>query len=176
VTGTRRGLAPSGSGAVLASGALLGVGTASFVDQAVFHLVLGWHHFWDGSTPHAALVSDGLFHAFGWFATVGGLFLLADLQRACPVSRSRWWGGVLLGLGGFQLYDGLVQHTLLGLHQIRYGVDLLPYDLAWDGVAVALLVAGVVLVARSRRPAREAGAVGVDVDAAPVVPGSGGRA
>ena len=29
----------------------------------------------------------------------------------------------------FQLYDGLVQHKLFGLHQIRYGVDLLVYAL-----------------------------------------------
>jgi uncharacterized membrane protein len=152
MTGARRGLAPSGRVAVLASGALLGVGAASFVDQAVFHLVLGWHHFWDGSTTHAALVSDGLFHAFGWFATVGGLFLLADLQRACPVRRSRWWGGALLGAGAFQLYDGVVQHKLLGLHQVRYGVDLLPYDLVWNGVAVLLLVGGALLVVHSRRP------------------------
>ena len=172
--GARRGLAPSGRGAVVVSGALLGVGAASFVDQAVFHLVLGRHHFWDGSTPHAALVSDGLFHAFGWFATVGGLFLLADLQRACPVSRPRWWGGVLLGLGGFQLYDGVVQHLLLGLHQIRYGVDLLPYDVVWNGVAVSLLVAGVVLVARSRRPARAEGTAAAA--AAPAADGPRARA
>jgi uncharacterized membrane protein len=31
-------------------------------------------------------------------------------------------GGLLLGAGGFQLYDGIVQHMLLGLHQIRYHV------------------------------------------------------
>jgi uncharacterized membrane protein len=29
----------------------------------------------------------------------------------------RWWGGLLLGAGGFQLYDGIVQHKLLGLHR-----------------------------------------------------------
>jgi uncharacterized membrane protein len=36
------------------------------------------------------------------------------------------------------------------LHQIRYGVDLLPYDVAWLVVAVALIVAGVVLLLRNR--------------------------
>jgi uncharacterized membrane protein len=153
VTGTRRGLAPSGSGAVLASGALLGVGTASFVDQAVFHLVLGWHHFWDGSTPHAALVSDGLFHAFGFVAVVSGLFLLSDLRRRRSLVVRRWVGGVLLGAGAFQLYDGLVQHKVFGLHQIRYGVDLLPYDLTWNVLAAVLLVAGAVLT-RTRRARR----------------------
>ena len=44
--------------------------------------------------------------------------------------------------------------TRLGLHQIRYGVDLVPYDVTWNAVAVALLAAGLVLavpVLRARR-------------------------
>ena len=59
------------------------------------------------------------------------------------------------GAGFFQLYDGLVQHKLLGLHQIRYGVDLLPYDVVWIVIAAALLVAGLVLVATTNRTARQ---------------------
>ncbi len=66
----------------LLAGALLGAGVAaSVVDLAVFHLLLHWHHFYDLSTTGVALASDGLFHAFGWFTTVGSLFLLADLRR-----------------------------------------------------------------------------------------------
>jgi uncharacterized membrane protein len=60
-------------------------------------------------------------------------------------------GGALLGWGGFQLYDGLVHHKVLGLHQIRYGVDLLPYDVAWNVAAVLGLVAGATLLLRARR-------------------------
>ena len=54
----------------LTAGLLFGVGLAAFVDETVFHQLLHWHHFYDKSTPQAALVSDGLFHAFGWFGTV----------------------------------------------------------------------------------------------------------
>jgi uncharacterized membrane protein len=57
------------------SGALVGVGVSAFVDETVFHQLLHWHHFYDKSTPDVGLVSDGLFHAFGWFAAVGGFFL-----------------------------------------------------------------------------------------------------
>jgi uncharacterized membrane protein len=32
-------------------------------------------------------------------------------------------------LGGFQLYDGTLQHKWWRFHQIRYHVDILPYDL-----------------------------------------------
>jgi uncharacterized membrane protein len=128
------------------SGVLLGVGFASFVDEAVFHQVLHWHHFYDRSTPAAGLVSDGLFHAFGWFATVAALFLFADLRRRQALDVRRWWAGLLLGAGGFQLYDGTVQHKLLNLHQIRYGVDIAPYDWAWNIVAVLLLAGGAALL------------------------------
>jgi len=130
------------------SGALVGVGVAAFVDETVFHQLLHWHHFYDRSTPAAGLVSDGVFHAFGWIALVAGLFLYADLQRAGGLATGRWWGGLLAGAGGFQLYDGTVQHKLLHLHQIRYDVDLLAYDLAWNAAAVVLLASGLVLLRR----------------------------
>lgn len=133
------------------SGLLLGIGIAAFVDETVFHQLLHWHHFYDRSAPEVGLISDGIFHAFGWFATVGALFLLADLSRRHAVWWTRWLGGLLLGAGVFQLYDGTVQHKLLGLHQIRYDVDLLPYDLTWNIVGGTLAVIGLILVVRTRR-------------------------
>ena len=140
-------------GRVVLSGVLLGVGVAGFVDETVFHQLLHWHHFYDRSTPTAGLVSDGLFHAVSWFATVAGLVLLVDVRRRGRVAAGRWWGGLLVGAGGFQLYDGTVQHKLLGLHQIRYGVDLAPYDWTWNVLAVVLVAAGAALLARARTTA-----------------------
>jgi len=81
---------------------------------------------------------------------VAALFLIGSLRRDRAVHPRRLVGGVLTGAGAFQLYDGLVQHKLLGLHQIRYGVELLPYDLTWNVLAVVLLVVGLVLVGTSR--------------------------
>ncbi|WP_250557248.1 DUF2243 domain-containing protein [Pseudonocardia lacus] len=135
----------------LLAGLLLGVGAVAFLDEAVFHQLLHWHKFYDRASTELGLVSDGLFHAFSWGATVAALFLLGSLRRDRVVDRRRVVGGALVGAGAFQLYDGLVQHKLLGLHQIRYEVDLLPYDLVWNALAVALLVAGLVLVRRSAR-------------------------
>jgi uncharacterized membrane protein len=144
----RQGLA---GGPSMWSGALIGVGIAGFVDETVFHQLLHWHHFYDRSTPAAGLVSDGLFHAFSWFAIVGELFWFADLRRRGTWWNLRWWAGLCLGLGGFQLYDGTVQHKLLDLHQIRYQVVIWPYDLVWDLAAVIALLVGAALLARSRR-------------------------
>lgn len=136
------------------AGALLGAGVAaSVVDLAVFHLILHWHHFYDLSTTGVALLSDGLFHAFGWFVTVGSLFLLADVRRRGPAPWGRWAGGLLTGLGGFQLLDGVLLHKVLRIHQVRYDVDLLLYDVTWIGTAVLALAVGLGVLHRTR-PAR----------------------
>jgi uncharacterized membrane protein len=136
----------------ISSGALFGIGLAAFIDETVFHQLLHWHHFYDRSTTAAGLISDGLFHAFGWFAVVVGLFLLLGVRRQGRPAWGRWIGALLLGAGGFQLYDGTVQHKLLGLHQIRYHVNVVPYDITWDITAVIMIGIGLVLVLRHRRP------------------------
>jgi len=141
-------------------GILFGCGIIAFVDEVVFHQLLHWHHFYDRSTRAAGLVSDGVFHAFSWFATVASLFLFADLRRRNALLTRRWVGGILVGIGAFQLFDGLVQHKLLDLHEIRYGVDLLPYDLWWNAAGLAALIAGIVVLVRAQPLRRRAGAAG----------------
>ena len=133
------------------SGFLFGVGLVAFIDEAVFHQLLHWHHFYDLSSTTWGLVSDGFFHALSWFATVGGLFLFADLRRRRSLIPLRWVGAVMLGSGVFQLYDGLIQHKLFRIHQIRYGVDIFYYDLIWNGIAVLLIAAGIWCIHLSRR-------------------------
>jgi uncharacterized membrane protein len=142
------------NGRNLAAGILLGVATVAFVDEAVFHQILHWHHFYDRSTSDVGLVSDGLFHAFSWFATVAALFLVAELRRERTFWGRRFLAGWLTGAGFFQLYDGLVQHKVFGLHQIRYDVDLTPYDAVWNAVAAVLLLAGLALTAATARATR----------------------
>ena len=135
-------------------GAMIGVGLMAALDEIVFHQLLAWHHFYDRSTSDVALMSDGLLHAAQLVVLVTGLFLYADLRRRDALAARHACGGLLLGLGGFQLWDGLVDHKVLRLHQVRYDVDLLPYDLAWNGAAVVLLLLGAVVLATARRRAR----------------------
>ena len=139
----------------LLTGAMLGVGAMAAADVVVFHLVLGWHHFYDRSTSAVALMSDGFLHAAELVVLVTGFYLFADLRRRDALAPGSAWAGLFLGLGAFQLFDGIVDHKLLRLHQVRYGVDLLPYDLAWIGGAVLLLVAGTALVLASRGEGRD---------------------
>lgn len=150
-TGPNRATEPSTDRRLLMSGFLFGCGiAASMIDLFIFHLALQWHHFYDLSTTEMALTADGFFHAFGWFITIWGLFLLADVRRRTNVAWGRWAGAVTTGVGFFQLLDGVVSHKLLGIHQIRYEVDLLPYDLTWIGSAVLVLLVGLFVLRRTR--------------------------
>lgn len=83
----------------LISGFLFDLGCVAFFDEVVFHQILSWHHFYDKSTSDIGLLSDGLFHAFSWFATIASLFWLADLRRKIKFWLKRWISGVLLGIG-----------------------------------------------------------------------------
>ncbi|WP_055694798.1 DUF2243 domain-containing protein [Streptomyces prasinopilosus] len=136
---------------------VIGAAVMAAADEIVFHQVLGWHHFYDRSTTGVGLLSDGLLHTAELLALVAGFFLYADLRRRGTLAPAHAWAGLFLGLGAFQLFDGIVDHKLLRLHQIRYGVDLAPYDWAWNLGGLALLLTGVVLGVRAARLGRAAG-------------------
>lgn len=141
----------------LRAGLLVGIGLMAAVDEIIFHQLLAWHHFYDGDTPEVGLLTDGLLHAAELVAIVAGFFLLLDLRKDRSLHKGRAWAGFFLGAGGFQLFDGLVDHKVLRIHQVRYNVpDLLPYDLAWNIGAALLIVIGIVLYRRSSVETREA--------------------
>lgn len=135
------------------TGAILGVGLAGTLDEVVLHQLLGWHHFYDRSTGTVGLVSDGLFHLFSTGLLVVGMYRLWRLERdGSREWKLRLWAGIALGAGGFNLYDGTVQHKILRLHQIRpEAPSQLPYDLVFNAVALLLVAAGFALLRRSRR-------------------------
>lgn len=132
------------------TGILIGIGMMAAVDEIIFHQLLAWHHFYDQSTLEIGLLTDGLLHASELIAIVAGFFLLADLRRRHSLAPLWAWSGFFLGMGGFQIFDGIIDHKVLRLHQIRYGVNLLPYDLAWNLAGGVLLLIGIWLAFRAR--------------------------
>jgi uncharacterized membrane protein len=125
------------------AGALVGVGVMAAIDEIIFHQLLAWHHFYDHSTAEIALLSDGLLHAAELVAIVAGFFRLLDLRRNQALIKARAWAGFFLGLGAFQLFDGVVDHKVLRVHQVRNVENILPYDIAWNSVGLMLLLIGV---------------------------------
>ena len=129
----------------LTTGVILGIGLVGSLDEIVLHQLLQWHNFYVHTSQYWRIFIDGLFHAFTTAMLFAGALRLwsqrrsiAGLSSARPLAA-----GILLGMGGFNLYDGIVQHKLMQLHPVREGVEnLLPYDLAFNGIALLLLIAG----------------------------------
>ena len=131
----------------VAAGVTLGVGLGGFVDGILLHQIVHWHNMLSARIPPVTLEAmqlnmrwDGLFHAAVWVVTLAGVFmLLRDARRgdALP-SAGTLAAQMLLGWGGFNLVEGLIDHHLLNLHHVR---DLPAHVPAYDWLF--LLVGGV---------------------------------
>ena len=130
---------------------LVGIGLMAGIDEIIFHQLLAWHHFYDRSTTEIGLLTDGLLHAAELIAIVAGFFWLLDLRRRSALVKPMTKAGLFLGSGAFQLFDGVMNHKVLRLHQIRYVNNVIPYDVAWNVVALILLLVGFVLLGRAKR-------------------------
>ena len=121
------------------AGVVLGVGLGGFFDGIVFHQLLQWHHMLTshGDYPMNTVPGlevnttwDGIFHSVTWIAVLVGVGLLWRLERRYDM---RWsWalaGALLMGWGGFNLVEGIIDHHILGVHHVR---DDLGAPLEWD--------------------------------------------
>ncbi|MEA2564681.1 MAG: hypothetical protein QOH06_6185 [Acidobacteriota bacterium] len=101
------------------------------------------------------MTADGWFHAATWVITLAGILRLwsaaGEDSGELPSTRA-FVGLLLLGWGGFNLVEGIIDHHLLELHHVRDVPRHLPaYDWTFLAVGgVGLLLLGWVL---QRRPA-----------------------
>jgi uncharacterized membrane protein len=151
---------------VLTAGIVLGVGLGGFFDGIVFHQLLQWHHMLTshGDYPMNTVPGlevnttwDGIFHATTWIATVAGLGLLWRAERRYD---ARWsfvlLGSLLMGWGGFNLVEGVIDHHVLGIHHVRDDVGgPLGWDLGFLAWGAVMLAGGWTLVRVGRRRAED---------------------
>ncbi|RPD47117.1 DUF2243 domain-containing protein [Hymenobacter sediminis] len=145
---------------LIAAGLLMGAGLGGFVDGIVLHQILQWHNMLSNQLPPDNLVAakvnmywDGVFHAAVWVLTAIGLRMLwaASRRADVPWSGRTFVGGLLLGWGLFNVVEGLIDHTLLGLHHVyEYTDDKQPWDMAFLAFGALLLLAGWGLVRAGR--------------------------
>lgn len=133
------------------SGLLFGIGIMAFGTGTVFHQILQWNHFYDLSNKETGIFSDGLQNLFSWIVTVAGLFLLSGLRRRKALWPKRWVGSALMGSGIYLLFDGFIVHKVFGFHQIRYDMDVLPYDIAWYVSGGLFLLTGLLMVLQTKK-------------------------
>jgi uncharacterized membrane protein len=146
-------------GALIAAGALLGIGLGGFVDGIVLHQILQWHNMLSSVVVPADLVTmkynmvwDGLFHAFTWIMTSVGLALLwrAGQRPDVPWSTRTFVGSLSLGWGLFNLVEGVIDHHLLELHHVHPGTNERAWDLGFLAFGALLVGAGWALVRAGR--------------------------
>lgn len=140
---TRRGLVAAG---------VFGFGFSGLIDVLVLHLVLQLHHLLSNVYPtgtmsglRANLVADGLF-SLGMLVimSVGaGLLWRVERRTVDPLPVRPIAGAAVVGLGVFDLFDVVVDHTILGLHHATEGTSY--YDPHWAVVSVLIIAAGVVI-------------------------------
>ncbi|MES2740969.1 MAG: DUF2243 domain-containing protein [Pseudomonadota bacterium] len=153
---------PSGSFPT-GSGLLFGLGLGGFFDGIVLHQVLQWHHMVSSWFPPNTLENlrintlwDGIFHSATYVFVVLGLY---SLWRAARRGHLYWsgrlmWGTLLLGWGGFNVVEGIVDHAVLGVHHVN---ELVPRSdwLYWDSGflmwGAAMLGAGAYLYRKGKR-------------------------
>jgi len=136
---------------VVFTGVVAGVGIGGLFDGILFHQILQWHHMLTGTENYPMdsfanleinTTCDGAFHAVTWIAVVVAFTLLWRLDRRYDL---RWSsvlsGSLLLGWGGFNVVEGIVDHHLAGIHHVR---DDLGGPLVWD---LAFLTWGAIFVA-----------------------------
>lgn len=148
-------------------GIVLGIGLGSMIDLIVFHLILQWHHVasarvltdtLDGLRLNVLL--DGVLLGAMWILTVVALALLWRAAGA-PADRppgSRVVGAALVGWGGFNVYDGIVDHYVFQLHHTTHGADAALWDAVIVAWGVAFMAVGWLVVRRTRARTSELGA------------------
>jgi uncharacterized membrane protein len=131
---------------------VLGIGIGGFIDGIVLHQILQWHEMLSNKLPPDTLVAksvnmfwDGIFHAFTLLVVITGIILLWRLLFRRDISHSGRLlaGGLLLGWGLFNMVEGIIDHHLLKLHNVR---EITAHVDAWNygflGLSVLMIIGG----------------------------------
>jgi uncharacterized membrane protein len=148
------------------AGLLIGVGMGGFVDGIVLHQIAQWHNMLSNVFPPHTMDSmrvnmtwDGLFHAVTWVVTLVGILLLRSAAHArAPIpSLQTFAGQLVLGWGVFNLVEGVIDHQLLGIHNVREVPNYTVYNLTFLAIGgVLFILVGWLLMRAGSRAGAEA--------------------
>ncbi|RYZ25921.1 MAG: DUF2243 domain-containing protein [Chitinophagaceae bacterium] len=134
---------------------ILGIGVGGFIDGIVLHQILQWHEMLSNKVPPTDYLGktvnmfwDGIFHAFTLITTFIGIILLWKLLYRKDINRSGYLlsGGMLLGWGLFNIVEGVIDHHLLKLHNVReISTNPETWNVGFLGLSVILILVGIIL-------------------------------
>ncbi|SDR44577.1 DUF2243 domain-containing protein [Natronobacterium texcoconense] len=138
---------------LLLSGATVGFGLGAVLDVVIFHLVFQTHHLLSGIyDPYSIdglrtnVMFDGLFTGAMLAVMLVGLGLLWRLVNGADELFSTRFllGAVVVGMGTFNVIDGVVSHYVLDLHNVAHSTE--AWNPHWLVVSGLLLVVGWLLL------------------------------
>ena len=144
---------PAPARVATAPAVLLGIGLGGFIDGIFLHQILQWHSMLSNVVPpstlqamHVNMFWDGVFHAATWVVTFVGVILLwrSGERGATPPLRNLL-GGMLLGWGAFNLVEGLINHQLLELHNVREVAAPTVWNIGFLAISAVLFIIGLVM-------------------------------
>jgi uncharacterized membrane protein len=107
---------------------ILGVGIGGFIDGIIFHQILQWHEMVSNKISTSTVVGksvnmfwDGIFHIATLAIVVGGIMALWKIGKQTGVSKDGrlLFGGIIAGWGLFNCVEGIINHKVAGLHNVR---------------------------------------------------------
>jgi uncharacterized membrane protein len=92
---------------------------------------------------------DGIFHFFCLIVVLIGLFLLVKLffRTDVIISWKTFIGGLFLGWGIFNIVEGVINHHILMLHNVReITTDIVIWNYSFLGISVIFLIIAWILI------------------------------
>jgi uncharacterized membrane protein len=140
---------------------VLGIGFGGFVDGIVLHQILQVHEMLSNKIPATDYIGksvnmfwDGIFHAFCLIVAIVGVILLWKLMLRNDVDRSGKLciAGLLFGWGIFNLVEGIIDHQILGLHNvIEYATNHKIGNYAFLGISIIMIIIGWNLISNENK-------------------------
>ncbi|NJK96420.1 MAG: DUF2243 domain-containing protein [Bacteroidales bacterium] len=137
----------------------MGIGIGGFIDGIFLHQILQWHEMVSNKIPPVNLINksinmfwDGIFHLFSLIVVMVGVVLFWKLLHRKNIARSGTIlaGGLILGWGLFNIVEGIIDHHLLKLHNVREitnNPDL--WNFGFLGVSLIMIITGYLLIKKN---------------------------
>ena len=130
-----------------------------FIDGIVLHQILQWHMMLSNvvrpstvEAIHLNMFCDGVFHAATWIVTFVGMMLLWQSgQRGTNPPLSIFLGALLMGWGAFNLVEGLINHQLLELHNVREVMQPTAWNIGFLVVSAVIFLIGLFMTYKQPR-------------------------
>lgn len=144
-----------------AAATVLGIGIGGFIDGILFHQILQWHEMISNKIPPTNYINksvnmfwDGIFHAFTLSATITGVVVLWKVLKRDNIDTSGnlLLGGLITGFGLFNLLEGIADHQVLKLHNVR---EITPDKEVWNlgflAISVVLIILGLIIARQKKQ-------------------------